>query len=493
MARPELIRLLDACKQAPEDDAARLVLADWLEEYGDEDDRQRAAFVRLDVAPGEDHGRPNFLKWRMRMWKDNAKRWLPARRIVEEGSSTRGLVWAKADASGLCKSRPGEGWAWVEALATTPGKGQTAGLLAAPALAGIGWLSLPGRADVLRALADAEPPATLRGLSLAGRGMGADRFLASPLAARLRTLWVSEGRWHDTAWDAVGRLEGLESLMPPVPTRDDPFGGGRLRLRSLDINAAWPTPAFAAMTRSDACAGLRRLGITSGHRPIDVAALASARFWPTLEHLRLHDAPITDPAALARCHAAPSLRVLVLGWTGLDAGGLRLLAGSPLCAALDRLSIHGADLGPEGARAVMAMPAAPLTLDLGGAHLGDEGVTTLAAWPGLARCRVLNLSFNHITAAGVASLASSPHAAGLIGLSLYCNPIKDDGLRRLLRAPWAARLEELDINSCHLTERATGSLARADLPALKLLAFDHDPTRVVRERLHHVPCLAGYS
>jgi uncharacterized protein (TIGR02996 family) len=33
--RSELVALLEACKRGPEDDAGRLVLADWLEEHGD--------------------------------------------------------------------------------------------------------------------------------------------------------------------------------------------------------------------------------------------------------------------------------------------------------------------------------------------------------------------------------------------------------------------------------------------------------------------------
>src|SRR5438552_1097952 len=48
--RPELLALLQAAKDEPGDDAPRLVLADWLEEHGDEADRARAAFIRLQIA-----------------------------------------------------------------------------------------------------------------------------------------------------------------------------------------------------------------------------------------------------------------------------------------------------------------------------------------------------------------------------------------------------------------------------------------------------------
>src|SRR5262245_33094349 len=39
--------LLDAVLDAPEEDAPRLVLADWLDEHGDEHDRVRAEFIRV--------------------------------------------------------------------------------------------------------------------------------------------------------------------------------------------------------------------------------------------------------------------------------------------------------------------------------------------------------------------------------------------------------------------------------------------------------------
>ena len=49
----ELTGLLHTARFAFADDMPRLVVADWLEEHGDESDRERAAFVRflLDAAP----------------------------------------------------------------------------------------------------------------------------------------------------------------------------------------------------------------------------------------------------------------------------------------------------------------------------------------------------------------------------------------------------------------------------------------------------------
>src|SRR4051794_7091525 len=50
MARRELLALLEVCRREPDDDAARLVLADWLEEHGDDVARDRGRFIRFQLA-----------------------------------------------------------------------------------------------------------------------------------------------------------------------------------------------------------------------------------------------------------------------------------------------------------------------------------------------------------------------------------------------------------------------------------------------------------
>jgi uncharacterized protein (TIGR02996 family) len=46
-ARPQVLAFLRDIKENPEDDTPRLILADWLEEHGDEADVARAEFIRL--------------------------------------------------------------------------------------------------------------------------------------------------------------------------------------------------------------------------------------------------------------------------------------------------------------------------------------------------------------------------------------------------------------------------------------------------------------
>src|SRR3954453_14976730 len=66
--RPKLVALLESAKDQPDEVAPRLVLADWLEEFGDESDRARAEFVRLHCAwsPLPAHDDPAALELRLR-------------------------------------------------------------------------------------------------------------------------------------------------------------------------------------------------------------------------------------------------------------------------------------------------------------------------------------------------------------------------------------------------------------------------------------------
>jgi uncharacterized protein (TIGR02996 family) len=47
--RPEVLAFLRDAKENPRDDPPRLILADWLDENGDEIDRARAEFIRIQL------------------------------------------------------------------------------------------------------------------------------------------------------------------------------------------------------------------------------------------------------------------------------------------------------------------------------------------------------------------------------------------------------------------------------------------------------------
>jgi hypothetical protein len=188
--------------------------------------------------------------------------------------------------------------------------------------------------------------------------------------------------------------------------------------------------------------------------------------------------------------AAPRLRRVSLMQTKASPAGLRALAASPLFASLDRLDLRASYFGPEGARALTAMPAAPLSLHLAGCDIGDKGLAALAKWPGLARCRELILPNNHISDEGAAALARSPHAAGLVGINLHNNDIGDAGAARLLAADWAGQLALLLVGSRLLTPALFPHLLAARLGAMQELGLGMGPLpEHVRQALAAIPDL----
>src|SRR6476620_2617708 len=120
MARPELLRLLGACKQEPDDDGARFVLADWLEEHGDENDRERAAFVRFEMDAVPERSGTEFISLHARRWAAGAGRWAPFAASYHV-RCWRGLVSTHLDANLALGPRAAavaasEEWAWVEGV-----------------------------------------------------------------------------------------------------------------------------------------------------------------------------------------------------------------------------------------------------------------------------------------------------------------------------------------------------------------------------------------
>lgn len=80
LPRPEVLGLLQAAKEAPEEDAPRLILADWLEEHGGPADLARAEFVRAEIElarlPGEDPRRPEWGSRSMKLQARHQGEWL---------------------------------------------------------------------------------------------------------------------------------------------------------------------------------------------------------------------------------------------------------------------------------------------------------------------------------------------------------------------------------------------------------------------------------
>src|SRR3954466_8054358 len=97
----ERLGLLQAIRDRPDDDALRLVLADWLEDHGDS---EQAEFIRVRIErarlPDEDDRQAELEARERRLLLKHAERWVPAELPLSWTRFRRGLP------EGLCPDMP---------------------------------------------------------------------------------------------------------------------------------------------------------------------------------------------------------------------------------------------------------------------------------------------------------------------------------------------------------------------------------------------------
>jgi Ran GTPase-activating protein (RanGAP) involved in mRNA processing and transport len=295
------------------------------------------------------------------------------------------------------------------------------------------------------------------------------------------------------------------------------------RLRGLNLDDAIQTTYSArALAHSRHLKGLRELYLGSCAVDAEMLAFLVQAGWPALTHLSLWENP--GVAAGVRVLASwgvlghlsslnlsscglkgealevlaavklPNLIDLDLADNPLGVAGARLLAGSPLLAAVRCLDVHGCELGAEGFAALLrdvptllALTASTNQLAVAGAEvlaaetrqtelnylwlmnnqLGDRGLEVLGGAPHLRRLQHLYLDHNQITEAGVRALAGSPILAALSLLSLGGNDLGDNGAVALAEAPSLAGLRHLNLERTGIGD--AGALALAHSPSLSRL------------------------
>jgi uncharacterized protein (TIGR02996 family) len=420
-----VLAFLSDCKENPTDDTPRLILADWLDENGDE----RGEFVRLqcqragrgDVQPSaEVGGRETELLERHRA------AWLGV--LGEKGIRTemeRGLVRAAGSHGKLLTKRLAglrdyEPTAWVDSLHIYDSSADDLPKLAAsphwtclsrldlrkyvyyadhlmdPATVGNSrgdWSALPDLA-VLAGL-------TELGFSCQDLGVSGATVLATvPDLKRLRILDVSSNNLGDRGVAALVASRALTGLTRLSLTQN------RLRAEGFATLAGWP--GLATVTE---------LSLTHNY-PGDagVAALADSPWLGNLRELWLNAESIYF--IVEEFGDARRLGPLQIGPAGAVA-----LAKAKSLARLRRLNLAENRIGPEGAEALAASTALPaLTeLDIAGNHIGDAGAIAIANSPTLAGLTSLTLRHNGIRDRGAEALASSPYLTRLTEFNFQAN------------------------------------------------------------------------
>jgi uncharacterized protein (TIGR02996 family) len=390
--RPQLLGLLQACKEEADEDTSRLVLADWLAEQGvanlPELIRLQCRAARLSYRERQ-HQRVDA---RVRTLERGCEvEWLrPLRECRLMASFTRGLLHVEASLGiyrrrGVRQFAGTELWAWVEALCLNGERWGLPGLqgwLSSGLCRGLTSLALGGivlgEAEA-EALGGAEMP-LLRALHLYPERSGAEglkRFAKSPQASRLITLSFTEsykirsagaGALATGTWDRLRQLNLRGNCIGDAGAEALGSTGWVSRLEGLDL-------------------------VSNGIGPTGVRALLCGRQTVSLASVRLSCNPLGDD-------------------------GATVIAGTPSLARAEEIDLSGCDIGSAGA-------------------------SSLATSPGAAGLATLQLFNNHVGNAGAVALARSPHLSNLKGLYLSHNGISDEGGQALLGSSCLPRLTTL--------------------------------------------------
>jgi uncharacterized protein (TIGR02996 family) len=311
--RPELLGLLQTARESPGDLAPRLVVADWLEEHGDESDRARAEFIRLQHRPDDpsDARRYNRMNELHRKHYDE---WVGAvRKLCKWGPSLEGgflnanlsgatLVGKKMDAV-----KDSEAWAWVSRLHVSVTEENAAAVAASPLLGHAGALTVDGKPEALLHVFASPRLRSVRQLYLRHTRLsdeGVRHLAASEHLGNVVELNLGDNRFTDDGMRALAKARSLRGVR--TLTLD------KVRFASVKIGA----PGVAALFASGTFPDLTALDLSNNHLDNDAAeAIAEGRLGEQLESLRLHQ---------CRCISAASARRACRRWPGRrGCGGCR--------------------------------------------------------------------------------------------------------------------------------------------------------------------------
>jgi uncharacterized protein (TIGR02996 family) len=390
----------------PDDDVARLIFSDWLEENGQPD---RAEFIRLQVARANDEtgdlSRPELLEREQELLERHREEWL------KDLPQLPGVVW------GNWFSRPSVKWhhfrcgflfhaeindvdsirhhthaicrhTTVRGLSFQLASGgnrvhdwmqELRKLVECPEISSFAHLrilptaSIRAGAQGVRLLTESRHLGRLRALHLSHQSLGDEG--AALLAASLRSAELTELGLGDNGLTSQALMSLAQS--PHLA-----------KLRHLDLSFA--SPLDDAVPNKFDAAGMTALGTSNRLQQ--------------LQSLRLNSTALVDAAATALAQAVlPRLRTLDLSDNKISAIGVRQLARYHLLSGLRELRIGGNPVGTAGA--VALTKTAPLdhlhTLDLSGTGLGTEAVFVLGGSALGQRLGHLNLSGNPIGVEGM--------------------------------------------------------------------------------------------
>jgi uncharacterized protein (TIGR02996 family) len=318
---------------APEDDTPRLVLADWLDERGTDDDRARAALIRaqcrLEYLPSGRERRDLESEVKV-LLKSNEKRWTAGLRAA---GLAHGALFRRGFLDGLTMSPT----------------------------------TFMQRGEELFRLAP-----TLRSLRFPNAQSEVTDLAKSPFLARLASVDLT--------------LMCTCGMCPIEAEVRNLFRSKHAKqLKCLNLSRDRVTAEeLRVLARSSALANLTALDLSDNPvRGDGAAALASSKHLGALVRLTLTrtDLQTAGAEALARAKHFPALRHLELSDNQISTTGVQFLVAAPFFNQLVTLDLAKNPFGELGARALAnAAKASKLErLDLRGTRLGKKATQLLKA------------------------------------------------------------------------------------------------------------------
>jgi uncharacterized protein (TIGR02996 family) len=505
--RHELLRY---CKLHPDDDEARLVFADWLEENGES---QRAEFVRLqlltaylssDWYSGQDERRAcelRLLKRNVRRWThgslQDSYHWIGFRSDIAgngeakdsgpTGRFERGTLSLHCSLSDLVEffdRLPSHVTSYLEKITISGLNDDTLlqAVLAAPEMAEFTSFSLRWQQEEPTPDLEWLDQGHVRKLAIGdptGTGEVWTR-LASASNLRLSKLSASPSRQNYGGWPGFlssSVVERVTFLSTSIPDDSEPLAHLR--------NANLPN-----LNQLDLYFYGRHYSASDVQDLLDapnLATLTNLKLLGFRGDLRGMIAPLAFSKSLGQ------LRKIDLGFNVVSEQDAAALARSPVLAQVKDLRFHSSRFTPEAAAALAASPylASLESLDLSCAGIGDLGLSAFAASPHLRKLRRLHVCRSNISGVGLKALASSPYLTNLQDLDLALNPLSADALIALAKSDPLTNIQSLRIGAHGLSSSAVTELLQSPLvqrlERLDIKGISSDHVRVLtRSRLENL-------
>jgi uncharacterized protein (TIGR02996 family) len=440
--------LLAICEQ-PEDDAPRLIYADWLDEHGaSEDDRARAEFIRLQCEAarlplGDEDIEAAERRTRLELRADDLLR--------SDEARTRWVVPVTAPPPGISFRGMTDG-GFVRGFPRFALAGPTQFLALGEELFRLNPVHIVlSRSSTSHQLTpepieqflDAPWLRRIRRLDSIMDGRSGERLLRAENLIGLEELTVREARFLPPGspidGEAIGSLREINlwsvretrSVLPRVA---ELLSGRSLIALGSTVSRSAPVEMCRELATLQPFRGLQRLALAGPGRPLPGEALRqlmAAPFWPNLRRLSFHDWGFGNEAAeaLAEAGPAPNLRTLRLSVHSMTRRGIAALARCPVLRSVT-------------------------TLDLGcGNGVGDDGVALLAQSPYLRNLAELNLPVGELGPKGIQAIADAPWAANLVRMDLRDNAIRKAGVELLADPKRFPRLLRLDLQRAVRTSK----------------------------------------